>query len=292
MSHATKRYTKLALSPADLAARLQAKGLAIPNMPLAIKALNRIGYYRLLIYMRPLQNAAKQFNPGTTFDQILELYNFDRELRLLCLDAIERVEVALRSAIINELSVLYGAHFHLNSRHFDEPKHYRDFLSAAAKASYLGISHYYKKYNDPSVPPVWTLLEGVTFGTLSRMFSQLHVTNRRVIAGCFKYPEPVAISWFRSLNNLRNMCAHHNRLWNAVLQVDQPMSYHKHLKKEWGASQNRFYARAVVIVALLKEIDPALRWKHDLKALFAKYSMVYPSDLGFPTNWQLSPFWN
>jgi abortive infection bacteriophage resistance protein len=291
MSHPVKPYTKPARDPAALIAHLTARGLTIPNVALATHALERIGYYRLLIYMRPLQDpTTKNFLAGTTFEQIVDLYNFDRELRLHCLDAIERIEVAVRSAVINELSVRYGAHFHLERRHFEDKDGYRGFMNESIKARYLGITHYYDNYNDPSIPPIWTILEGVTLGTLSRMFSQLHLTNRRLISQRFNYPEPTMVSWVRSLNNLRNACAHHNRLWNAVMQVDQPMK-HKSLRGEWGTNQNRFYARAVVMVALLHRIDSTLTWKQELKALFAKYPAVQPSQLGFPVGWDTRTFW-
>lgn len=86
----TTQYAKPALPPAALLAHLQGRGLAVPDPLRALAALEHIGYYRLLVYMRPLQQApGKTFNPGVTFDDVLGLYEFDRELRLLCLDAIE-----------------------------------------------------------------------------------------------------------------------------------------------------------------------------------------------------------
>ena len=92
MTVPTAHFSKPALPPAALLAHLQAKGLVVSDALLAERALARIGYYRLLIYMRPLQLPAlpRRFMPGTTFEQILALYDLDRELRLLCLDAIER----------------------------------------------------------------------------------------------------------------------------------------------------------------------------------------------------------
>lgn len=291
MSHPSKTYSKAALPPGALLAHLQSRGLTVPNTGTALNALARIGYYRLLIYMRPLQDpTTKQFLSGTTFDDILERYNFDRELRLLCLDAIERIEVAFRAAIINELAVAYGAHFHMSSRHFETAEGFRGFIDRATKAQYLGITHYYINYNEPSIPPIWTILEGVTLGTLSRMYSNLHEANRRLIATQFNYPEPTIVSWIRSINDLRNICAHHNRLFNAVMQVNQPMQ-NRRLRGEWGTTQNRFYARALILVALLNEIDPALTWKNDLKSLLGKYPTINPAEMGFPAGWNTRQFW-
>jgi abortive infection bacteriophage resistance protein len=106
-------YAKPALTPADLLAHLVARGLVVPHPIDALHALEYVGYYRLLIYMRPLQvedpAGVRRFVAGTTFEDVFALYNFDRELRLLCLDAVERIEVALRAAIVSQVAVPAGA---------------------------------------------------------------------------------------------------------------------------------------------------------------------------------------
>src|SRR3954454_12193744 len=139
MSHPLKPFQKPALSPSDLLTHLEQRGLGIPDRPAALFALNKIGYYRLLIYMRPLQDPSKEFKTGVVFGDIVDLYDFDRQLRLLCLDAIERIEVALRAAIINEVGVVYGPHFYLERRHFEELKAFNMFMEQVATAKYLAI---------------------------------------------------------------------------------------------------------------------------------------------------------
>ena len=90
------------MKPIDLLAHLQTRGLTVHDQEAALHSLETVGYYRLLIYMRALQTMpGKTFVAGTTFADIVTLYNFDRELRVLCLDAIERIEVALRASIVN-----------------------------------------------------------------------------------------------------------------------------------------------------------------------------------------------
>jgi abortive infection bacteriophage resistance protein len=241
--------------------------------------------------MRPLQNAGtKRFNPGTTFDDILTIYNLDRELRLLCLDAIERIEIALRSAIINVLAVKYGAHFYLRSRHFETYTTFNGFMQKVLAAKYLAITHYTKSYNDPPLPPSWVVLQAITFGPLSILYSGLHLSNRKLIAQSFNYDETILVFWFRSLNMVRNMCAHHNRMWNFVWQVDQPMAANR-LAAVWSPSQNKFYARAVVLVALLNQIEPKSTWKNRLLSLLSAHPTINPAQMGFPAGWQAFPFW-
>ncbi|WP_291157200.1 Abi family protein [Gemmatimonas sp. UBA7669] len=291
MSHTVRAYGKPAKTPSDLVAHIQRRGLAVTDVAACEAALSFVGYYRLLIYMRPLQLLpSKAFKGGTSFDDVLALYNFDRELRLLCLDAVEKVEVALRAAIINTLAVAHGPHFHCESVHYQDYEAFSGFLRIAADAKYLAIHHYKQRYNSPPIAPIWAISEAITYGVLSRLYSGLHLDNRKLVAKQFGYDEAILVSWFRSLNVLRNMCAHHNRLWNATIEVDKPRIA-KALKTEF-TNTNTFHARAIVLVALLAVIDPTSDWKHRLKALTARYPVVSSSAMGFPSGWQGRAFWS
>jgi abortive infection bacteriophage resistance protein len=242
--------------------------------------------------MRALQTQpSKEFVPGTAFEDIVTLYNFDRELRLLCLDAIERIEVALRASIINSLSVPHGPHFYLDPRHFEAIESYRGFFSKAAHAEYLAISHYQKHYNSPPYAPIWAICEAVTFGGLSHLFSGLSLANRKLVATLFGYDESILVSWFRTLNDLRNTCAHHNRLWNAKLIVNKPMAAKAVSSELRPPQQERFYSRAVLIVALLKNVEPASDWRRRLLDLLTRYPRVQVIEMGFPADWAIRPFW-
>ena len=284
MSHPIKPFEKPALPPEELLAHLQSRGLIVPDPDAALEALRRIGYYRLLIYMRPLQEMPeKRFREGTTFDDVLALYDFDRELRLLCMDAVERVEVALRSAIVYELTVPHGPHFYLESRHFESFDRYREFLQTASSARNLAVQHYTSRYNTPSPPPLWTVMEAVTYGSLSRLYSGLHREHRKAVAKWFGFDESVLVSWFRSINALRNMCAHHNRVWNFDMRVDQPKAA-RALAHELGRT-NTLYARLVVLAALLGSAGPASTWKQRLVSLLARYPGVPAEAMGFPPDW-------
>lgn len=284
-------YRKPALSPADLLAHLQRRGLIVPDPVKALHALEYVGYYRLLIYMRPLQQPGppKSFLPGVSFDDVLSLYEFDRELRLLCMDGIERIEVALRAAIVSQVAVPHGPHFYLDHRYFEKPDHFIDFFQAAAKARYLGIQHYRASYDDPPLAPVWAIMEALTYGQLSHLFSWLALPYRKQIALRFAFDESILISWFRSLNGLRNMCAHHNRLWNFHMVVDQPRAAKK-LKAEF-ATTDRFYARAVVLSSLLDATGHGADWRQRLVALLTRYPLVQPQNMGFPPDWKSRSLW-
>jgi abortive infection bacteriophage resistance protein len=283
-------YTKPALPPVGLLAHLQTRGLVVPDPVGALDALQHIGYYRLLIYMRPLQlMPQKIFIPGTTFQQILDVYNFDRELRLLCLDAIERIEVALRASIVTAVAVPHTPHFFLDPQHFERLDAFVEFYQTASRAKYLGIQHYRDTYGSPDLAPIWTMMEAITFGSLSRLYSGLRLHHRKAIATHFGYDETILVSWFRSLNMLRNMCAHHNRLWNFHMLVDQPKAAKK-FRSEM-ASTDRLYARVIVLLALLDGIAHGSDWKQRLIDLIDRFPGIPTAAMGFPADWRLRAVW-
>jgi abortive infection bacteriophage resistance protein len=283
-------YSKPALDISALVERLQNKGLRISNTQHATNSLRRIGYYRLLIYMRPFQDAQKQFTSNCDFRHIVQLYEFDRELRLLCLDAIERAEVALRAAIINSLTVRYGPHFYTDANHYSKPKYHQTFLERVAEAESLAISHYKANYSSPAEPPLWAVLEAITMGTLSKFFADLTRANRTLIAQNFSHSESVLVSWFRCISVFRNKCAHHNRIWNAKITVNKPIVPHS--LAGVFSDIDSFHARAIILFCLLREVEPAVatEWRDRLHNLFARYTAVVdPLKLGFSTN---DPFWS
>jgi len=109
------------------------------------------------------------------------------------------------------------------------------------------------------------------------------------VAECFGYDEKVLASWFRSLNLLRNMCAHHNRLWNAPMNVDQPMAARRLLPEL--SRTDLFYARAVVLGELMRVIDPLSDWRRRLRSLVDRYPGIPLGVMGFPAGWSSRAFW-
>ncbi len=291
-------YTKPALAPAALLTHLVQRGLNVSDLTAAMHALEHIGYFRLLIYMRAVQSAGgKWFNPGATVEQIVQLYEFDRELRLLCLDAIERIEVALRAAINNTVGVAHGPHFYEDPRHFvthkpwfDHAKLLTNIDKTLSDGDSLAVAHYKRTYAVPARPPIWVVLEAVTYGTLSRFFSALNPTNQRRAAGLFRHPAAVLVSWFRALTTLRNICAHHGRLWNAPLIANQPMAAHAFVAE--FPSVDTTYARLVVLSILLDDVETsASSWRSRVVSLFGRYPMVPEVLVGCPPGWTTRSIW-
>jgi len=202
---------------------LKQRNLVINDAWLAEHFLKTIGYYRLKAYFQPFlvdnNETSDGFKANTTFSNILNLYVFDRELRLLIVDAIERIEVALRTALSNVMSNKYGSHWYLNRKLFANTHLHERFLKEVAvylKLSKEGfIKNYYSSYHSPEHPPSWVVVECLSFGTVSKAYANIQDRGVRKAVGDVlgQYSETIK-SWMKALTYTRNVCAHHSRLWN------------------------------------------------------------------------------
>ena len=294
------KFTKPALPLPDLLAKLQARGLQVPDPAQALHYLRFIGYYRLSAYavhFQQVNTPGKPFLPGTAFQDVLALYRFDRELRLLVIDAIERIEVAVRSCLVGEMSTRYNnPHWFMEARHFDPKWGYISQLLSKVehetqRSQEAFIAHYKAKYTDPCLPPVWMVAENLTIGALSRLFAHLHLADRKAIATPFGCDEQFLVPWLHSLTYLRNLCAHHARLWNRVFSIKPPIAK-RHAGFLHHQQRDTFYALAVVLFELIQVAAPGTGWHDRLKALLAAHPSVPLSAMGFPANWSQEPFWN
>lgn len=309
------KFRKPALSIPDLVQRWKDRGLAISVPAEAEHYLSFIGYYRLSAYALPLQDKVapstgpidKPFKAGTSFTDILNLYRFDRELRLLFMDAIERIEVAVRTCIVNEMSLRHGPHWFMDASHFKPAaprfKHHKLLdridqqlqIPSGSKAPSkphheVFINHYYATYTDPYLPPAWMIAETLTLGTWSIVFENIRVTaERKAIAKPLATDEQVLRNWLHAMTYLRNLCAHHSRLWNRQFVI-KPMIATRHAK--FLKSNDRCYAMAVVVENLLRTVAPGTSWGVRLRDLLVEHPFIDPTAMGFPPSWDAEPFWN
>jgi abortive infection bacteriophage resistance protein len=301
------RFEKPALSFPQQLAKLRARGLVVPDTAAAEHCLRYVGYYRLSAYALTFQDRAqpgKPFRPGTTFDQLVDLYRFDRELRLLVLDAIERVEVAVRSALNNQLCLCHGPHWFTDATHFHAEFGHPDFLTELREEYRLAedgsgpirphqevfISHYYEKYGDPQLPPSWMVFETFTINTVSRMYRNLTSRQlRQEIAATFGADESNLRGWLHTLSYVRNLCAHHARLWNRRLVIKFTVANKHRTVLDRG---DTLYATAVVLRSLLRRIAPDSQWHWRLRELIGRYPTLPLGAMGFPSDWQRNSFWD
>ena len=311
-----KNYDKNPLSFNEQINLLETRGLQIIDRQKALSYLQEISYYRLSAYFLPYQKNKDKFNTGTTFQQIIDTYSFDRELRLLVFDSIERIEVAIRTQMIYQMALHYNeSHWQDNQSHFVKPYYnrigilidpYSDFQSIISKSKTsrtreVFIKHYMDNYHSPSNPPCWMCVELLTIGELSRVYVGLSDnSDRKRIAEFFEMHPTVFISWLHSLTYVRNICAHHARLWNKDLAI-QPEILRKP-KGPWLSSRFHNNKRVFYFICMIKYMlhraNPGNSLNEKLKDLFDKYPQVPIKYLGIPSDtkgklldWQNEPLW-
>lgn len=231
-------YDKPALDHQALVSRMSERGLKIPDKKRAQRYVQSVGYYRLSPYMIPFREAGSDyFRASVEFDDILDLYVFDRKLRLLVLDALERVEVAVRAALIDHMSQTHGAFWYQDLEHFRDHQKHQQFIDMmrqtcqkqlkekpektdGALAHQSALEHYLLTYAEPELPPSWIIMERLTLGQVEHLIHNLvRRSDRTAVAQALGINEPLLHSWLRSFVRVRNICTHHGRLWNTVLGV-------------------------------------------------------------------------
>lgn len=326
-SRGTSVYEKPPMSLDRLVGRLEERGLQIPDRDRALRYLRHIGYYRLSPYTIPFQRDRVDhlLRPGTTFDDVLDLYVFDRSLRLHVMDALEGVEVAIRAAITDHMATSYGdAHWYTSMQHFSDAERHARFLTDVRKGvsrqlegtpeprsvrddadeqSELvfrsALEHYLLTYGTPELPPSWVVIESLTIGQLDVLYRNIRRrADRAAISATVGLTEPVLDSWLRTFVRVRNICAHHGRLWNVGLGVYPVIP--RSASVSWldgedalpAGSEKRLYPVLVSLQALLDVISPRSRWPVRLKELVDPRPAMNLRGMGMPAEWANDHFWS
>ena len=294
-------YNKPALTVTQQVELLQQRGMQLADKTLAEFYLSQINYYRLGAYWLPFEadHAQHAFKPGTTFEQVLLLYTVDRELRLLLLDAIERIEIAVRTRWAYEMAHRHGPHSHLESGLAKSFKGWTNnlctMIAEFERSDEVFAQHYKTNYAQPDLPPVWAICEVMSLGVLSRCYAQLGpMATRRAIAGHFGFDQQQFEGLLAHLTYLRNLCAHHSRVWNRRFTKTVPLPKAKpHGMREQLnlAAERQLYNTLVCLLHLMDSISPRHHWRARLLELLGRLSPEQHQAMGFPAGWQDFALW-
>jgi abortive infection bacteriophage resistance protein len=285
-------FSKTAQTPAALLAKLIAQKLTVADPKLAEQYITFIGHYRLKGYwFHFVDPTTKEFKTGTTFEMIRDRYEFDREIRAFILEAVERLEVAIRSSLCNFLSLKHTPHWYLDTSLFKPGRKFGvgQMLSkiegeVARSGDKRFIKAYYDEYDDPYLPPSWAMSECVTLGMWSKTYQMLRdASDKKSISAKFGIGQvEVFESWLHTLTVLRNMAAHHDRFLGQKLGVGPTNLKAKSIK---FSDNKSVYAALTVVHVLLDSIGFNTTLRQRLVDLKAKYGMGLMQELGFPNNW-------
>ncbi len=293
-------YCKPALTFEQQAEKLIKRGLRVDNVNFLIEKLSEVNYYRLSAYWYPFRDTGDRLKPGTSFQVVWDRYQFDRQLRLNLMDAVERIEISVRTKMVYELARKYGAFGHLERGNFkpgeETEEKFDDLLQRLRKTARhsqeVFVKHFKRTYQGFPDLPLWIVAEIMSFGNMFTLYNMLNRDEQQVIAQKYGMPAKVFTTWLETLNYIRNICAHHGRLWNRELAI-KPQIPNKieafHTPVEIG--NQRIFAVLTMAKYLLNIISPQSEWKERLVALFDKYPEVPKCDMGFPPEWEDCPIW-
>lgn len=274
--------------------------MVISDTKTAKHYLSHLNYYRIGAYWLQYEDDhdTHTFKPNTKFDNVIALYVFDRELRLLIMDAIERIEVSVRTHFAYELAHIYGPHAHLNKPLFKE-KNYDDCLEKLEneinRSKETFIKHYKNTYTTPAQPPIWAVVEVMSFGQLSFWFSSIKSRHdRKKISSYYNIDDKVLASFLHHISYVRNICAHHGRLYNRKLVIKPTIPKHP-VKLASAININTagyLYNTLVMLEYMMNIISPEHHWSEKLKLLIKNNRLVNVSHAGFPDKWEKEPIWN
>ena len=278
---------------------LQSRGLAVVDIDAAERFLSHTNYYRFAGYLLPFEadHATHTLQQDTTFEDVASLYAFDRRLRLLVLDAIERIEVSVRTQWAYHLAHEDGAHAYLHDHLVVSAKQHVRQLAILEReldrSSETFIKHFRDTYSNPDLPPVWVVCEIMSLGQLSQWYTLMRpISLRKRIAKAYGLDQQVLQSVLQHLTYIRNICAHHGRLWNremVVTCVDPKKP--SQLRDALGEPESRkLYKTLCLIAHLLDGIGLRNDWRDRLKSLINTRPQAVQS-MGFPDDWMALDLW-
>lgn len=244
--------------------------------------------------MYPFLSAPKtahQFKTGVTFDRVLRLYRFDKKLRVLLFNEIEKIEVAFRAAVVNTITDRTGDIFWMTN-----PAYVNSSTSSLIQREYSHstedfIEHFKRTYSDP-YPPAWILSEILPFGNITWIFRNLSNSNKKAVAKKFYLHAPVLESWMNIVTLTRNSCCHHARVWNKVNSIiPNDMSG---MTRPWittSTDKRKTYYNICIIKYFLDIISPNNDFKKKLLTLFLAFPEIDLNAMGFNANWETEPLW-
>lgn len=292
-------YSKQIQTFANQVGILKQRGMVIADENDAEEWLRKVSYYRMSGYWYPLLADRQNhiFKSGSTFEQARMLYEFDSCLRQIVLYCIERIEVAVRTQMAYMMSMAYNGFWFEDVNLFShQPQHTKTITSIQDeyhRSDEQFVRSFRRKYSDP-LPPSWITLEITSFGTMSMIYQNLKPgLPKRDVAAAFGVSDTVFASWLHTLVYIRNICAHHARLWNRTLGVRplMPRRTHRTFIAQPATNTQRVYFVLAIIRYWLNIIEPDNTLTQNLTTLFSKYPGVNPGALGFPCQWNQEPLW-
>lgn len=264
--------------------------------------LLNIGYHRLSAYIYPFYKSPKgdlKLKEGTTFEQVLTLYRFDKKLRILLFNEIEKIEVAIRSVLANiGCQELNDRYWITKPEYFANADKFNLTLAIIEKELASSKEDYIESFRQNFIedyPPAWMITEVLSFGNLNYIYS--NIANNKLmkrIADYFGLKPQVFTSWLTVLANLRNMCCHHARVWNRdfMLNPAEPRKTSNAWIDITHIDKKRIFYRLCIIRYFLASVSPNNNFNEKITTLLSGYPSIDIAAMGFDYNWMNTDLWS
>jgi abortive infection bacteriophage resistance protein len=298
-----RRFTKPFTSYQEQLEKLRNRGLVIPDWEEAGWFISYCNYYRLSGYILAFEKERNVILPGTTFDDVKKLYEFDRALRGLVWEAIAVIEVSVKSRVAYQLGESGDPFLHKNKQLFQNTGTWHVWLEKIRKDTKGSkepfVNHFKETYAEYPDLPIWVLTELMSFGSLSTFYSEIQGVYQRQIAWYFGVPHTILESWLHSLTYVRNLCAHHARLWDRYLCIFSKIPKRR---SEWDCfrennlSRRTFFTLSIIKFLLNKikeHTNVDIDWSKRIVALMDNHPHVpnFERHMGIPGNWKQMDLW-
>lgn len=263
--------------------------------------LQDVGYYRLSGYWHIYKKRGlDEFWEGTTFKRVWDIYVFDRQFRLVVLDAVERVEVYMRTQLaylLAEQTGPFGFRDRTNLPRLTKQR-YEYFMSKChdaygrARAGESFAKHFQDKYGDEhDLPPYWMLVNMMDFGMVATLYKGSPVPVRQHIAKDLGVSTKVLDSWLVTINTVRNICSHHGRLWNRIIGNPPMIPRARNWHNPYEVLNDKMFGTLTVLSCLLEHVAPNTDWRTRVLHMVLKLSQSNQERMGFVSNWRECPYW-
>lgn len=270
--------------------KLERRKLIIENRDEAINHLKQINYYRFTGYGLSFKVYNKdQYIEGTTFNDILRVYYFDWEFKNILLKYLTIIEIAFRTKVAYFHAKKHGPIGYKNPAKFHSTVYHEKFINVIEREVKLSDENFIEHHDVERTSkdmPLWVVVEILSFSALSNVYRNLLTDDAKNISNLYKTSPVFLSSWMHTLSYVRNLCAHHARIYNKKISIKPRITKKMIEQTNYDINNSHVFTVILILYNLLDHQEREM-FLQDLINLIKKYKHdIELYRIGFPDNWE------